>query len=281
MKIIVSHDIDHLFWHDHLLDTWWPGLYLRTIRQIIRDDINYTVALRRLVSGKTLHNIPALCDFLVENEIKSTFFVGTGTGLNLSYSYKKAGPILDLIMKCGFEVGLHAIAYNDITRLTEEVKRFVEIAAFEPEGVRTHYLRFDLSTHEVMSRAGFKFDSSEYKIDHPHLLNNLWSIPISMMDVRMVQVHDEKNLQAAQKRTFEILESAREADIPFLVVNFHDYFFSSAYPYHMAWFKWLISELKTEKYEFISFKDAVAILNTEMQMEKTDEMSPFNKDSIR
>jgi len=281
LRIIVSHDIDHLFWHDHLFDTWWPGLYLRTIRQIVRGDIKYTVALRRLVTGKTLHNIPALCDYLVENEIKSTFFIGTGKGLNLSYSYKKAGPILDLIIKSGFEVGLHAIAYNDINRLTEEVKRFVEIAGFEPEGVRTHYLRFDQSTHEVMSQSGFKFDSSEYKVDHPQLRHNLWSVPISMMDVRVVQVNDEKNLQAAKKRTFEILKSAHEAEIPFLVINFHDYFFSSAYPWHMAWFKWLISELKTEKYEFISFKDAVAILNAEMHMEKIDEMSPVYKDSIQ
>jgi peptidoglycan/xylan/chitin deacetylase (PgdA/CDA1 family) len=281
VKIIISHDVDHLFWHDHLLDTWWPGLYLRTIRQINRGDINYTVALRRLVSGKTLHNIPALCDFLVENDIKSTFFIGTRKGLNLSYSYKKTGPIIDLIRKNGFEVGLHAIAYNDIIRLTEEVKRFEEIAGVEPEGVRTHYLRFDSSTHEIISSSGFKFDSSEYRIDHPYLLNNLWSIPISMMDVRVVQVNDEKNLQAAKKRTFEILERAREADIPFLVINFHDYFFSLAYPCHMAWFKWLISELKTEKYEFISFKDAVAILNAEMQLEKIDEMSPAVKDSIQ
>lgn len=262
MKIIISHDIDHLYWYDHLFDTWWYGLVRRTAREIIKRDYSLTVASKRLFPGKRLNHIQELTDFLEKNNIPATFFLGMKNGHNLSYNYTRTKPVIDYLRSRGFQTGVHGISYNDSSLMALEKRRFKDVSGTEPEGIRMHYLRMDNSTHLILNDMGYRYDSSEKKIDFPVKTGYLWSIPISIMDVEAVRGSRPEHLKTAINDSRLSLQKAQEKGIPYFVVNFHDLYFTSAYPNHKAWFIWIIDYLKKHQFEFISFRDAVKALDS-------------------
>ncbi len=261
MKIIISHDVDHLYWNDHLLDTWWLGLILRTVKEVFKSELSLSTAAKRIFPGKNLNNIMSLIDFLNLNNIPATFFFGTRKGLKLSYSNIKAKPFIEQLLKIKFMIGLHGIAFNDRTVMLDEKRRFNEIAGFDPVGIRMHYLRMDNSTYELLSSLGYKYDSSQNKIDFPYKYGNIWSIPISIMDVDVIQGSTARDLEKAKKESLVRIESAKLKDIPYFVINFHDFYFSDGYPVHKAYFFWLIDFLKKNNFIFTSFNQAVQEIN--------------------
>ena len=262
MKIILSHDVDHLYWHDHLFDTWWPGLILRTSSEFLNDKISLSIVSKRLYPSKNLHNLFEICEFLIEHNVRSTFFFGMRKGLNLSYHYLKTKPALDFILNRGFDAGVHGIAFNDKSLMAVERQRFIDLTGLEPIGIRIHYLRLDDSTHMTMESLGYRYDSTERRIDFPHKIGKLWSIPISIMDVDVIHGSCKKHFLSATKETLARIEEAEQLGIPFFVINFHDCYFSESYPVHLAYFKWLIENLLRFHYEFISYDQAVDQLNS-------------------
>ena len=58
-----------------------------------------------------------------------------------------------------------------------------------------------------------------------------------------------------------IFEQAKAERLPFFVINFHDVYFSDAYPDNRNWYIWFIEYLHANKFEFIDFSEAVKFLN--------------------
>jgi hypothetical protein len=262
LKIIISHDVDHLYWYDHLYDTWWFGLIKRTSCEVLKGDLPLSTATKRLFPRKNIHHVMELCEFLGQNNIPTTFFFGMKKGLNLSYNYVKAKPVLNFVQSKDFHIGVHGIAFNDRSLMALERQRFTDLTGLEPEGIRIHYLQMDSSTHYIMDDLGYRYDSTERKIDFPRKIGKLWSIPISVMDVDVIHGSRQEHLLLAINETKIRIEMAETMGIPYFVINFHDLYFSSSYPNHVAWFKWLLEYLMNDKYEFISFNSAIELLNS-------------------
>jgi len=268
MKIILSHDIDHLYWYEHYFkDLYLPGTLLRNTKGFVAGKLELQLYLKRLKCWGRIHRIPELIKYFNQENIKSNFFFGMDNALHLSYNYKQTKPFIQELLKEGHLVGVHGIAFKEKNQIEIENKRFKELSNINPYGIRTHYLRLSGYSHNLFDQQGYKFDSSIDSIMHPFRINNMWEIPISIMDASLVE-HAQLNqdINIWKKNTLKRLEIAKENNLAYFVINFHDTYFSDAFPVIKEWFLWLVDSLKGEKYEFITFNQAVEELNSNFNL---------------
>lgn len=266
MKIIVSHDIDHIYWSDHWFrDLYIPKLWVRTALQLLKGQISASVALARInfLSEKRLNRIDELTTYLKAFNIPSTFFLGFANGLNLSYSNEQAGRMAAYLQNLGFGVGVHGIAYNDESGLAQEYAKASSFIS-SPAGIRMHYLRYESGvTPKLLAKTGYSYDSTEYQMRDPYRFDTgLWSFPIGVMDTYAVSPKHQ-NLEEAKRYTLDRLNEAKSNGQEYFVINTHDsYFDDKAYALYKDWFVWLIDYLLHEGNEFISFARAMKNLES-------------------
>jgi hypothetical protein len=267
MKIILSHDIDHLNWKEHYFkDLYLQGALYRNTIGLLRGDISWGLYIKRLKCWGRIHRIPEIIEFYDREELKANFFFGMDKALHLSYNYKNAKPlILDLFNK-GHKVGVHGIAFNDAKRIHTEYERFKELSALDQFGIRTHYLRLDTNSLTLFDQQGYLYDSSIEVLSEPYQINNMWEFPISIMDASLVDKSQlNQDLEIWKSNTKSKIDMALKKGIPYFVINFHDLYYSSKFPIIKAWFEWLIKELKSNNFEFITFEEALIELSNKEQ----------------
>ena len=260
MKIIVSHDVDHLFREDHFRDLIYPKLWIRETLSFLNRKISTKEWFLRVISPfrKKRHNIEQLIDFDSANNVPSTFFFGMSTGLGMSYRKSVALPVIKLVHEAGFDVGVHGIAYNNLDEIKKEYNCFLDLNIIGNFGIREHYVRFDNVTFEYLSKAGYLFDSSEfdksqgYCIKNPYQVSSMWEFPLTIMDGYLP--HD---LKSAKEKSINILDKAVQSGLEYASILFHDYLFCDAYQNRQEWYKWIIAHCKKSGYSFISYKDAI------------------------
>ncbi|RYZ33973.1 MAG: hypothetical protein EOP49_35120, partial [Sphingobacteriales bacterium] len=226
MKVIVSHDVDHLYWSDHFADTFIPGLLLRSTKEVLSGGLSVGGFIKRFNPARKLHNLEALAKTLQKHAIPANFFFGMGKGLNLSYENSKAAPVIKWLTEQGFEVGVHGISYDDSSSMQQEQEEMTAILGVKPKGIRNHYLRRSENTFELMAGLGYTFDSTDYGIKPPYKVKEMWEIPISVMDVDVCKGATGDLLQKSKEYTLQKLDEARAVGLPFFVVNFHDVYYS-------------------------------------------------------
>ncbi len=268
MKVIVSHDVDHLFAGDHWFrDLFYPKLWVRTTLQMIRKEITGREWLFRNIScfRKNRHNLEALMDFDEQHGIKSTFFFGMNQGLGMSYKPEEAKPVIQKVHKRGFAVGVHGIEYSDIKGMQREYETFKQITGIVPCGIRMHYVRFDEKTFERLNDIGYVFDSTEFdKLNcgtrkDPYKVGRMWEFPLAIMDAYL-----EQSFDAAKQSTLRLLEECREKNIQYITVLFHDDQFCEEYYDMKKWYEWLMDHfLRCDEYEFVSYDQAIRELSME------------------
>lgn len=258
MKIILSHDVDHLFMQEHWRDSFIPGLIKRTALSLSRRQLSISQAVRRF--SATLNNVDDLATFNADKELPQTFFFGMARGLNLSYQSKAAAPLIRYLADIGVDVGLHGIAYDDVTRMRAEKQQLADILGAEPQFIRNHYLRMAPQTHSIMASIGYSVDSSLESLEPPWQVDTLWVLPISLMDASL---YGRAAGRLSEMRSLGIsrVEEALTKGLPYFVVNFHDIYFSDGYPVLRAWYTDFVSEMLDRGYEFCSFSDAARELN--------------------
>jgi peptidoglycan/xylan/chitin deacetylase (PgdA/CDA1 family) len=262
MKAIISHDVDHITVWEHNKDLIIPKFLVRSSIELIRKSISVKEYLRRLndILNNKWQNLEELMIFDKENSVKSTFFVGVSNGLGLSYSLKNAQYWIKNILKEGFDVGVHGIAYNDFDDMKKEYDLFKQISGQEKIGIRMHYLRSDKTTLELLSKTGYYFDSTLYELDNPFKIGDLWELPLCLMDGYIINKnsrYQNQNLKQVKDTTKEIIEEAFRKNLKYFTVLFHDRYFSDSFWTWKEWYIWLIEYLRENKIEFISFKEAV------------------------
>lgn len=258
MKVIVSHDVDHLFILEHWKDRFILGLIYKSLRELLAGKLSITQVLQRFRLRQ--HRIPELVDFNSSHGIPSNFFFGMSNGLSLSYSASKAAPIIKELKDQNFFVGTHGIAFEDELKMRDERDRMNSILESNVIGIRNHYLRQAELTKRIMTDLGYQFDSTDRGLVNPKRIGKLWSIPISVMDVDVVRAGRLE--QGIWNETMEILEKAIELDIEYFVINFHDIYFDKvSYPIHYSWYVNLINHCRSLNLEFISFNQAINELN--------------------
>lgn len=263
MKIILSHDIDHLHWNEHYLkDLYLPGVFYRNTKGFLINELNFNLYKKRIKCLGRIHKIPELIKFYNKVGVKANFFFGMDNGLRLSYDYKKAEPLIKDLLGNGHKVGVHGIGFKDPVQIKKEYQRFKEVSDVEFFGIRTHYLRLSGYSHKLFDQQGYLFDSSFDCIMYPFKVNKMWEIPISIMDASLVEnAQLNQDLDHWKEKTLVKIEKAKELKLPYFVINAHDAYFSDEFPVIRDWYIWLVDLLQTKKYEFVTFEQAVSELN--------------------
>lgn len=275
IKVIVSHDVDHLFARDHWFrDLFYPKLWVRTTLQMFRRELTYKEWLLRNTScfRRNIHNLDILMDFDERHGIPSTFFFGMNQGLGMSYNPKEAKPVIKNVHERGFAVGVHGIEYRDPAGMKNEYDTFRRVAGFEPCGIRMHYVRFDEKTFEKLNDIGYAFDTTEFDKANcgtrkaPYQVGNMWEFPLAIMDSYM-----PKSFEAARESTLKLLDQCKEQNLQVVTVLFHDYHYCEDYLDMKRWYEWLMEYFfASDDYSFSSFKETVEAL--EINKTRTSKM---------
>lgn len=272
MKIIISHDVDHVSTREH----WFRDLFIwkflfKTVYYLVTHRIGWSVGWRRvlLIFGGQLHHVPEIMALDRANGIRSTFFVGVANGLGMSYSIKTAESIARLIRSNGFAVGVHGIAYDEEQNIKKEFEKATallyridggetgqkksERRVANQIGIRNHYLRFKPETPLLQQRAGYVFDSSEYDLKAPYFVNGLIEFPVCLMDSHLLTNCGDGDV-SVQRETIRRLEDAEELGLSHFTVIFHDFYYSACFPESKAWYDWFIAYVhgRYETTDFIS-----------------------------
>ena len=268
MKVIVSHDVDHLHPSEHFFkDLFFPKLWVRSLIQCVKGEIGFKVFINRLllVFNKRLNRIEELCKFDSSNGVKATYFFGMDNVLGMSYCQKKALSYIQYVMERGFDAGVHGCNYDNPAAICKEYDDFRELTGYDSFGVRNHYVRYNGYTFAYMDKAGYLFDTSEFNKEElvykqPYKVGAMWEFPLAIMDVYVLH----HNFEEDKKAISEFVEKVNGITGSYLTILFHDTSFNQkAYPEEKAFYEWLIGDLVEKGVQFVTYKDAIEELENE------------------
>ena len=267
MKIIVSHDVDHLFAKDHIFrDLIYPKLWVRSFIEFLKKKITFKELFLRSIHcfKKERHCIDALMEFDRKYGVPSVFFFGMAQGLGMSYYPHEAKNVIKRVSDNGFSVGVHGIEYTNKALIKKEYNKFCEIMNFGPAGIRMHYVRFDENTFENVSEAGYVYDTTEFdKLNcgtqkAAYKVGKMWEFPLAIMDGYLPQSFD-----AAKTETLKKLKECEDKGLEYVTVLFHDYQFCDDFKDMKAWYEWLIEYVyERPDMSFISYENAIKELES-------------------
>lgn len=257
MKIILSHDIDHLNGLEHWRDLYWPGVWFRGAIALFERKVSAKTYFERAIPWQRLERIKEVLELDQSVGARPTFFVGMSNGLRLSYSQKAIQSHIDFLMARNIPVGLHGMAYDEFESMDAEHKFYYRLTEKKPVGIRNHYLRCSDNTLNFMSKIGYCFDSTTYNMQPPFQVDEMWEFPITLMDVNLGV---DTSLDEKKEKSISKYEEAINTNLPYFVLNFHDNYFSAAYPSMKTWYAWFIRFL-AQQHTFITFEDAIQELN--------------------
>ncbi len=156
MKVIISHDVDHLYASEHIFkDLFIEKLWIRSVMHFLKSKISIKTMLYRLgmpLVHNRMNRIDELMAFDKQHNISATYFFGMRNGLGLSYSQKSVHDWIKKVYENGFDVGVHGIDYSDYEKMQREHDDFEKMLDVCSFGIRNHYVRYDDDTFQKMSR---------------------------------------------------------------------------------------------------------------------------------
>jgi len=126
MKVIVSHDVDHITVSEHNRDLILPKFIVRSFIEKFLGHISFSefgCRFKDILKNKW-QNLDEIAKFDVENELHSTFFFGVNSGVGLSYSLKDAECWIKRILAKGCDVGVHGISFESCDNIKKEYEAF-------------------------------------------------------------------------------------------------------------------------------------------------------------
>lgn len=261
MKVIISHDIDHLTVDEHWKDLVIPKFIIRMHIELILGKISvkeYLFRYKYLFINKW-QNLEEIMAFNKSEAIPATFFIGVNNGVGLSYSLKDAEKWIKIIINNNFDCGVHGISYQNSEDIKKEFDTFKNLSGLNDFGIRMHYLRNDSKTLSLLSEAGYLFDSTEYCIKNPYKIGNMTEFPLHIMEgyeIENGKRWQSRNLEQSKISTIEKIKKAESNGINYLTILFHDRYFNNSFKTWIDWYKWTILYCKEQGFEFINYKQA-------------------------
>lgn len=269
MKIIVSHDVDHLYPSDHFFrDLILEKMWVRSFLHLCRGKISFRTFAYRLTLPfrKKMNCIEEVMAFDRANGVPSVFFFGMDRLLGMSYSRKAAAPMIRRVLDNGFDAGVHGVDHRNEEAIREEHDAFAELSGSECFGLRNHYVRFDDQTFEKMDRAGYLYDSTWFnkektELRGPYRVGKMWEFPLHIMDTYVCHPGE---VEAGILKTQQIIRQAEQQGLPYCTILFHDYQFHDGQdPQMKRWYMETIRFCRENNYEFISYRDAIRELEND------------------
>lgn len=260
MKIIISHDIDHLSVKEHIFkDLIIPKYICWSILELVKRKISFKIFLNKitgLLRKNNWNNLEKLSEFDKKKGVNPTFFVGVNNDKGLSYSLKQVKEAINLIKKYNFDIGVHGICYNNHMGIKKEFETFKKISGLEKFGIRIHYLKQNANTLKNLAKAGYLFDSTVFskKLAQEYRINRLIEIPFHIMDSSLLGIKANLNLDQTKEKTIKLLEEAEMSNKKYFAILFHQRHFSKDFPHFKNWYIWLINHCEKKKYEFVNYK---------------------------
>ena len=263
MKVIISHDVDHIDVSDHVVkDLILEKMFIRSIIQIFTGQISLKTFFHRvtMIFRQRMNRIEEVMEFDRQNDIPSTFFFGMANGLGMSYSREKAEIYIKKVIEKGFDVGVHGVDYMEQENICREHDAFKNISGMNAFGIRNHYVRFNDETFSKMDRAGYFYDTTYFnkqktELINPYKVGNMWEFPLHIMDG---YICEQGRLTEGLDNTYKTIDEAEKCGIKYLTVLFHDYQFDNDFdPQLREWYIKTIEYCKSKGYDFISYRDAI------------------------
>lgn len=262
MKIIISHDVDHITVWEHRKDLIIPKFLARNMIELISGAISGKESCLRFASlfKNKWHNIEELIDFDGKESIPSTFFIAVDNALGLYYSLRDAEFWIKKILQNKFDVGLHGIAFNNLEDIKNEYNIFKKISKLDDFGIRMHYLRNNNNTLKYLNDSEYIFDTTLYKFQNPFKIDNLWEFPLHIMDSYLFHKNSHwqnQTLEQAKNAIKRKIVEASKKDIKYFTILFHSRSFNNSFSNWKNWYIWLIDYLKNNGFEFINYREAI------------------------
>jgi|ERR1035437_2100794 hypothetical protein len=262
MKVIVSHDVDHLTVSEHFTDTIIPKFIVRMNIELLLQKISLREVYLRYCNlfRNKWNNISELMDFDEKEKVPSTFFVGVNNGLGLNYERKLSEKYIAEILSHGFDCGVHGISWINKESVDLEYATFKDISGLNDFGIRMHYLRNNIEILQTISNAGYLFDSSDYGTKEHYKIGEMFEFPLHIME--KYEIEGKKKWQIYS--TKEAVESSiirinayEKIDIKYLTILFHDFYFDDSFSTWKNWYTEIIKYCKSQGYIFINYRDAI------------------------
>ncbi|MCK5846065.1 MAG: polysaccharide deacetylase family protein [Bacteroidales bacterium] len=262
MKIIVSHDVDHITASEHFKSAMIPKFIVRSKIEFLYGKISLKEILLRFSSifKNKWNNITELIVFNKKHDIPATFFIGVNNGVGLNYNIKLAEKWIKEIVSRGVDCGVHGIAYDNLEDVKNEYDIFKRISGLDNFGIRMHYLRSDINTFNNLVSAGYTFDSTDYGIKKHYKIGEMHEFPLHIMEGYELEAGKKwqsKTKAEAVASTIEKIKDAEKNGIEYLTILFHDRYFEDSFLSWKAWYTDIIQYCKNSGYEFISYADAI------------------------
>lgn len=169
--VCLSHDIDVIY----------PDRIVPSARAIMERKFSdaFKIPFSRIYRPwNPCWNFRQIMDLEAKYGAKSSFYFLALTPGEQDFNYRieDLEPVLSLISDSGWEVGLHGghNSYNSFEDLKEKKRRLEKVLGKEVIGYRNHFLRFRVpNTWEILSKAGFKYDSTFGYPDCPGFRNGM------------------------------------------------------------------------------------------------------------
>jgi hypothetical protein len=260
LKIVISHDIDHLGVSEHLFkDLIIPKYFIWSFLELLNQKISLNTFIKKIKEiflKNGWNNLGELLTFDQEQNLNPTFFIAVDNGKGLSYSLRQAKKAINLIKSYNFNIGIHGICYDDYERMKKEKLIFKKISKLNNFGIRMHYLRESSATQDFLTRLGYLFSSSKIskKLEQKKI-GKIIELPFHLMDSYLFNFRSNLDLEKAKKITIDLLNKAENEGKDYFAVTFHQRHFSETFPKYKKWYLWFVSYCKKQNFEFKSLKE--------------------------
>ncbi len=262
MKVIISHDIDHISATEHLSDAIIPKFIIRNKIELLIGKITFkefNLRLKNIFKNKW-NNILEMIDYNEKNDIPGTFFIGVNNGVGLNYSLDLSEKWIVKILERGVDCGVHGIAYDNFDDVKKEYDTFKELSRLNEFGIRMHYLRNDDKTFLNLANAGYIFDSTDYGIKKHYKINNMHEFPLHIMEGYELEAGKKWQSRTTKQAVETAIVKIKQAEcdgIECLTILFHDRYFDDSFLSWKNWYKEITSYCKAQGYEFVNYKQAI------------------------
>ncbi|AKB23621.1 hypothetical protein MSMTP_0152 [Methanosarcina sp. MTP4] len=179
-------------------------------------------------------NFKEIMELEAKYDAKSSFYFLTLNQGESDYNYKieDIEDELKTISDNGWEVGLHGghESYNNLEDIKKKKQKLEKVLGKEVVGYRNHYLKFETpNTWELLSKAGFKYDSTFGYADcagfrngmcHPFKPFNvntgqqidILEIPLTIMDSTLLKDYMRLDFKKAWELTKNLIDTVEKCN---------------------------------------------------------------------